>query len=493
MDLRPHSALTGAHRVMKPKKIALAAGAALLVAIIVVVGIRISRRGVVTVQTGGVVRQDLVSVVTASGEIKPLNYVNINATAFGRITNILVREGDAVQKGQLLARLESVQPSAEVEAQRASLRASEADAAAAGASVSSAEAAQRTAEADLLRAQAELEKARLEFQRAEALFGDQLISKSQFDAARAAYEVALAVVAQTEARLAQTRALVEQARSQRQTARTRIGQFRAGLRRASDVLHKHSFYAPLDGVVTDLPVHVGESVVIGIQNSPGSLLMTIAELSVITAEVKVDETDIVNVRLGQSAEVTVDAFPNQTFQGKVTEIGTSAIIRSTGRSAAQSNVASQEAKDFKVVVILESPPDNLRPGLSTTAKIRTASKKNVLTIPIQALTIRQKSDLKEGQKKGSSSDAALAAGPEARQREKEGKKEIQGVFVVRDKRVQFVPVETGIIGSTDIEVLKGLEEGKEIVTGSYKVLRTIRNQAPVRVDNREPKRGEQSW
>ena len=300
----------------KRKKIALTAGAALLVAILVVVGIRISRRGVVTVQTGRVVRQNLVSVVTASGEIKPLNYVNINATAFGRITEILVREGDAVQKGQLLARLESVQPSADVEAQRAALRASEADAAAAGASVGSAVAAQRTAEADLLRTQAELEKARLEFQRAEALFGDQLISKAQFDAARAAYEVALAVVAQTEARVAQTRALLEQARSQQQTARTRIGQSRAGLTRASDVLHKHSFYAPLDGVVTDLPLHVGENVVMGIQNSPGSLLMTIADLSVITAEVKVDETDIVNVGVGQSGEVSVDALPQPDLPGE---------------------------------------------------------------------------------------------------------------------------------------------------------------------------------
>ena len=475
---------------MNRKKIALAAGVALLVTIAVVVGIKIRQRGVVTVQTGRVVRQDLVSVVTASGEIKPLNYVNINATAFGRITDILVREGDAVKKGQLLARLESVQPSADVEAQRASLRASEAEAAAAGASVSSAEAAQRTAEAELLRAQAELKKARLEFQRSEALFGDELISKSQFDAASAAYEVALAVVAQAEARVAQTRAQVEQARSQRQTARTRIGQFRAGLTRLSDVLHKYSFYAPLDGVVTDLPVHVGESVVRGIQNSPGSLLMTIAELSVITAEVKVDETDIVNVRLGQSGEVTIDAFPNQTFQGTVTEIGTSAIIRSTGLAAAQFNVASQEAKDFKVVVTLESPPEALRPGLSTTAKVRTASKQDVLVIPIQALTIRQKSDVDEDEKKGSSADAALAADPEARQKEKEGKKEIQGVFVVRDKQVEFVPVETGIIGSTDIEVLNGLEEGKEIVTGSYKVLRTIRNHARVRVDNAAPKKEE---
>jgi HlyD family secretion protein len=211
---------------------------------------------------------------------------------------------------------------------------------------------------------------------------------------------------------------------------------------------------------------------------------------VITAEVKVDETDIVNVRLSQSGEVSVDAFPNQTFQGKVTEIGTTAIIRSTGLAAAQSNVASQEAKDFKVVVTLESPPDNLRPGLSTTTRILTASKKDVLAIPIQALTIRQKSDLEEDEEEDSKAGAALAAGPEARRREKDGKKEIQGVFVARDKRVEFVPVATGIIGTTDIEVTSGLSDGEEIVTGSYKVLRTIRSHARVRVDNKAPKKEE---
>lgn len=473
------------------KKVLLAGGAVLVVAVGVAVGIQKSRKGVVTVQTGKVTRQDLVSLVTASGEIKPLNYVNVSATAYGKITDILVREGDRVKKGQLLARLESVQPSADVDAQQASLRATEGDAAAAEAAAKSADAAHRTAQADLLRAKAELEKARLEFERAENLFRDQLISKSQFDTAKATHEVAQAMQAQSDARVLQTRAQAEQARSQLQSARTRIQQFRATLTRASDVLSKHAFVSPLNGVVTNLPVHAGENVVMGIQNSPGSLVMTIADLSVITAEVKVDETDIVNVRLGQPAEVTIDAIPSKTFKGKVTEIGNSAIIRSTGLATSQSNIASQEAKDFKVVVTLESPPENLRPGLSTTAKVQTASKNGVLSVPIQSLTIRQKSDLEEQDPK-KNSGSAMAAGPLDKQREKEAKKEIQGVFAVRGKNVVFLPVETGITGTTDIEVTSGLKEGDEIVTGSYKVLRTIRNKATVKVDNKAPTKPEET-
>lgn len=470
------------------KKALLIAGVVAVVAIVILVSVKMSQRGVVTVQTGKVARQDsLVSVVTASGEIKPLNYVNVGSTAMGQITDIVVKEGDPVKRGQLLARLESVQPAADVAAQKANVSSGEADFAATVAAGKSADAAHHTALADVPRAKAQLEKDRLEFERSQNLFREQLISKAQFDSAQAAYEVSKASLDQSVARVAQTKAQLDQANSQVQTANKRIDQYKATLTRASDVLRKTTFESPLDGVVTNLPVHVGETVVMGIQNSPGSLLMTIADMSVITAEVMVDETDIVNVHLGQPGDVTVDAIPNKTFKGHVTEIGNSAIIRSTGQAASSSNTANQEAKDFKVVVTLDDPPKNLRPGLSTTAKIQTANKTGVLTIPIQALTIRQKSELEEKPVSG----AALAAGPEARQKEKEGKKEIQGVFVVRNKKAVFVPVETGITGTTDIEVVKGLNEGDEIITGSYRVLRTIRNNAPVTVDNKAPKKTEE--
>src|SRR5205807_3570260 len=179
-------------------------------------------------------------------------------------------------------------------------------------------------------------------------------------------------------------------------------QGRATLTRVSDVLQKTSYAAPFDGMITNLPVREGETVVIGIQNSPGSTLMTIADMSVITAEVKVDETDIVNVETGLPAEVTIDAIPKKIFHGKVTEIGNNAIVRSTGLATSQQTSASQEAKDFKVVVTLQDPPENLRPGLSSTAKVTTATRTNVISIPIQALTIRSRADLENAKPKNKS-------------------------------------------------------------------------------------------
>jgi HlyD family secretion protein len=219
----------------------------------------------------------------------------------------------------------------------------------------------------------------------------------------------------------------------------------------------------------------------GIQNSPGSTLMTVADMSVITAEVQVDETDIVNVKLDQPAEVTIDALPNQTFKGKVTEIGDNAIIRSTGVSTSQSTGGTQEAKDFKVVVTLLDPPPNLRPGLSTTAKITTGTAHDAVAIPIQALTVRDKTDLEaEAKKKAKPADNNA---PAAAATAKKENNDVQGVFVVKDNKVEFHPVETGLTGSTEIEVKKGLDAGDVIITGSYKVLKTIRNGTAVKIDN----------
>ncbi|HEV8523217.1 MAG TPA: efflux RND transporter periplasmic adaptor subunit [Terriglobales bacterium] len=456
---------------MNWKKIAIIAGALLVLGSIVGFAVIRSRRSVVTVQTGRVLRQDLASVVTASGEIKPKTYVNIGANAFGKITKLYVKEGDKVKAGQMLAQLENVQSAADVSAMRASLEAVRTDAAAA-------QAALRTASADLKRAQADTERAKLDYERAQGLYRQELISKADYDSAKAAWEAADAGLAQAHARLAQMGA-------QKESADVRIGQARAVLTRASDVLSKTTYAAPFQGTVTNLPVREGETVVIGIQNSPGSTLMTIADMSVITAEVKVDETDIVNVKLGQPAEVTIDAIPNTTFKGKVSEIGDIAIIRSTGVATSQTLASSQEAKDFKVVVTLEEPPQNLRPGLSATARITTATRNNALSIPIQALTVRQKSELEEKKEKG-----AVQAATPARAADRK-KEELQGVFVVRNKKAVFVPVETGITGTTEIEVLKGLGESDEIVTGSYKVLRTLRNNASVKVDNEAPKKDEE--
>jgi HlyD family secretion protein len=249
----------------------------------------------------------------------------------------------------------------------------------------------------------------------------------------------------------------------------------------ADVLQKTRYVAPFDGVVTNLPVREGETVVIGIQNSPGSTLMSIADMSIITAEVEMDETDIVDLKLGQPAEVTIDAIPNKTFKAVVTEIGDNAIVRSTGVATSQQTTASDEAKEFKVVVTLQNPPNNLRPGLSATAKVTTAMRSSALAIPIQAVTVRKPAELKPASGNGSVQAATAAPSNPT-----ESKTEIQGVFVVHNRKVEFVPVQTGISGSNDTEVLSGLKEGDEIVTGPYKVLRTLHPGNTIKVDNSTP-------
>ena len=229
-------------------------------------------------------------------------------------------------------------------------------------------------------------------------------------------------------------------------------------------------------------VREGETVVVGIQNAQGSTLMTLADPSVITAEVKVDETDIVDVAMGQPVEVTVDALPGKVFQGKVTEVGDQAILRSTGIATSQSTTGTEEAKDFKVVVTLSDPPEELRPGLSATAKITTARRQNVLTIPIQALAMRTPASLKVGASMQTVNAASNGDRPASAQ-----DPGTQGVFVLRSHgsklESQFVPVTTGITGATDIEVTSGLKQGDEIVIGPYKVLRTLKNDVKLKRDN----------
>jgi HlyD family secretion protein len=278
-------------------------------------------------------------------------------------------------------------------------------------------------------------------------------------------------------------------KAQLDQTRSQVNQNKAMLVRTKDVLSKTTYTSPINGIVSYLPVRVGEYVVPGIQNSNGSFLMTLSDMSVVTSEVKVDETDIVNVKMGQPADVTIDAVPGKIFHGKVTEIGSQAVLRTSGLATTQSTTSSQEAKDFKVVVTLENAPENLRPGLSTTAKIRTAERKNVLAIPIQAVAVRTHKELDEAAKKannGGSSNVTLAAAPPTPGDPK--KDEVQGVFVVNGKKAAFRPVETGISGVTDIEVTKGLQAGDEIVVGSYKALRTLKPEAQVKVDNSAPKK-----
>src|SRR5437773_471073 len=367
-------------------KVTIGAGVVVALGGIVLFSVNQANKGVVTVQTAKVAKQDsLVSLVTASGEIKPTTYTNVTAQGFGRIIEILVKEGDHVKKG------------------------------------------------------------------------DRLLLQAQ----------------------------LEQSHAQ-------LNQSRAVLVRTQDVLRKTTYTSPINGIVSYLPERVGDYVVPGIQNSNGSFLMTLSDMSVVTAEVKVDETDIVNVKMGQEADVTIDAVPGKVFKGKVTEIGSQAVLRSSGLTTTQTTTSTQEAKDFKVVVTLTNPPENLRPGLSTTAKIKTAERKNVVAIPIQALAVRTRKDLEEAAKKAKdqgSSGVTLAAPPPPAPGDPK-KDEVQGVFVVNGTKAVFLPVETGIAGVTDIEITKGLKAGDEIVVGSYKALRTLKPEAQVKVDNSAPKKQE---
>jgi len=459
------------------KKIAIGAGILVLVAWIIGFTVHQSQKNVVTVQTGKIQRQDLATVVSASGEIKPKTYVNIGANAYGKITHLYVREGDHVKKGQLLAQIDNVQSSADLSANQAALQAAETDALAADAGL-------KTSQADMLRAQADYERNKLDWDRAQSLYKDGLISKSDFDSRKNAWATA-------DAGLTQAQARVTQAKAQKDSSDKHVSQAHATLARVSDVLQKTTYTAPYDGVVTNLPVREGESVVVGIQNAQGSTLMTLADMSVITAEVKVDETDIVNVKLGQSADVTIDAIPKRVFHGKVSEIGDNAIVRSSGLSTSQQATASEEAKDFKVVVTLTDAPQDLRPGLSTTAKVTTATKSNALSVPIQALTLRTKQQIDAQNNAPGSVHAAEPAVKEVASKSKKDD-EVQGVFIVRNKRAMFVPVTTGITGTTDMEVLDGLKEGDEVITGSYKVLRTLRPGSSVKIDNTSPKKEEET-
>ncbi len=450
------------------RKVSLIVGVLLLVSAVVFGIVRHNEAGVSKVTTSKVARQDLVSMVSGTGQIKPKTYVNVGATAFGRITKLDVKEGDHVRQGAVLATIENVQPSATVAAQQATISSSKTD-------VLSNVAAEKTAAANVQQAVADLEQKKLDYARAHSLYDEKLISKQDFDAKQAAYDMSSAT-------LAQRQAAENQAQAQTLSARAHVNQTVASQRANYDALDKTVSRAPFDGLVTNVPVREGETVVVGIQNAEGSTLMTLADMSVITAEVKVDETDIVNVRLGQPAEVTVDALPGKSFKGHVTEVGDQALLRTTGIATSQSTTGTEEAKDFKVVVTLDDTSDQLRPGLSTTAKITTARRADILTIPIQALVERDPEAEKVfaangGKLKPGITDVAASAKPHL----------VQGIYrltVDRGKaHAAFLPVTTGITGATEIEVIFGVRQGEEIVTGAYKVLRGLKSGTIVKADN----------
>jgi HlyD family secretion protein len=424
-------------------------GLAAVVVIGSVVGFSVVRENSrkTTVQVGKVEKHDLVQIVTASGEVKPRRYVNVGANVSGRLVEIAVREGDAVKQGQVLAKVES-------ERYQAALRQSEAAVAA--------------ARADLERAQADLTASRLQFERTKQMKNDRLVSAQDYDQAEADFKMKAANV---------------------DAARKRVAQLQAQLDSTSDDLLKTTVFSPMDGVVTNLPKEQGEMVIGALSFNP-TVIMTVADLSVMECEVMVDETDFRNLKIGQPAKIKVDALEGLELTGEVTEIGASALVRGSGTSTQTTtdlgaNTGNQP-KDFKVTITIKDPPPKLRPGLNATADITTATRDGVLAVPIQAVVVR------EVDKQGKVVDPdAMGEGGSAREgntvtqvvREKGEEKD--GVFVVEKDKAVFKPVKTGIMGETDIEITNGLQQDQEIVTGSYKTLRTLKDDARIKVEKRK--------
>jgi len=390
------------------KKIIIGLIVLIVIALIIFFNLRANREKSIKVKVEKVKKQNLTSIISASGEVKPRKNVNISALIPGRVIKIGVEEGQYVKKGDFLLKLDSAQYEANVEREKATIA---------------------SLEADLIQAEARLKRDKQAYERAKSLYKEQLISEEELENAKTQYEISLANV---------------------QSIKHRIEQAKASLQSSLDNLKKTIYYSPIDGVITSLRIEEGEVVITGTMNNPGTVLMTIADLSVMEVEVEVDETDVVNVKVGQEAEVKVDAFPDLVIKGKVTEVGSSALTKLGTASA-------EEAKDFKVVITLINPPENLKPGLSASADIIVARKENVLAVPISALVLKE---------------------------DKEKKKEIEGVYVVREGRAYFQPVEKGIMGEMMIEIKSGLKEGEEVVVGPYSALRQLKDGALLKIEKK---------
>lgn len=384
----------------------------IFIGIIIIFNLRSQREKSIKVTVEKAEKHDLTSKISASGEVKPKKNVNISAHIPGRIVKIGVEEGQSVKAEDFLLKLDSTQYEANADRAQALIH---------------------SYRAELIRAAAVLKKDESFYKRYQKLFEEKLISEEQLEAAKAQYDIS---------------------KAQQQAIMYQIDQAQASLQSALDDLSKTAYNSPIDGIITSLRVEEGEIAMIGTMNNPGTILMTIADLSVMEVEVEVDETDVIGVEIGQQAEVRVDAFPDLTIKGKVTEIGSSALQKVT---------SSEESRDFKVIITLENPPENLKPGLSATTDIITAEKTDILAIPISALVLREKED-KEGEKND---------------------EQEEGVYVVEENRVKFFPVEKGIMGEMMIEITTGLEEGQDIVVGPYSALRQLKDDILIKPEEKK--------
>ncbi|MDQ7064055.1 MAG: efflux RND transporter periplasmic adaptor subunit [candidate division KSB1 bacterium] len=417
---------------MNRKKILIVLGILLVVGIIIVANLVVNRKKGVKVETQQVVERELRAIVSASGKIRAKISVDVSASTTGKVVKLAVDEGDTVRKGQFLLQIDPTPAKAAVQQLQASIAA---------------------AKANLKLAKANLEQAKIEYERQKALFEKNLTSQDLMQKAKTQYNVQ---------------------RLQVEATRQEIERLRAMLNNAKHELAKVNVHADVSGIVIKRNIEEGENVFVGAFNNPATVLLTIADLSVIEAEVEVDETDIVDVQVGQQADIKVDAYPDTSFKGVVTQVGHSPIVSVTG-------ITQQQATSFQVIIQLTDRIPNVRPGLSCKAEITTGYREKAVAVPIQALTVRRPSELKpigtsKGKKAVKNTDATDSKGKE---------KEIQGAFVVKDGKVEFHEVKIGISGERYFEVLSGLKPGDEVVTGPFSALRRLRNGDAVIIENRK--------
>jgi HlyD family secretion protein len=388
---------------MKKKRIWWVIGAVVVLAAIGVASTRGDKGTQVQVATVG--RLDIQAKVSANGKVQAVKKVEITANVMGQVTHLAVKEGDAVKAGDFLLEIDPVRSKAAVQGIEASVQAALQDAA---------------------QAKARLQQARNDLERAEANLKAEIISSADFE---------------------QVRTAVVTAEASYQASQRRVDGSRADLAQARDNLSKTTIKAPMDGIVTARRIEQGETAVIGLQNQPGTVLLTISDMSKVEGEMEVDEASIPNVKLGQSAQVRIDAYPNQTFEGVVTEVGGSPLLKT-----------ANEATKFKVKVWIKNPPDTIKPGLSAQADIFTGKRDQAIALPIQALVMKEK--------KGEGGQAPT---------------DEEGVYVVESGKAKFVAVKTGLMGELNVEVTSGLKGGETVITGPFKVLRDFKGGEQVRI------------
>jgi HlyD family secretion protein len=436
------------------KKFVIIAAGAIVLAVLIILNVRSDRGSKTDVNVAEVKRRDVAKIITASGNIQPKKRVNVSASAIGKITRLAVREGDYVAEGDFLLEIDPTSYQSAVEQLRAAVRG---------------------AEAALDLEEATLEKARYDYERTLELSKKEFVSENELRDARVAVDIAEA---------------------KEKSARESLLQYKASLAKAEHELDEIRISAEMSGIITALNVEEGESAIMGTINNPGTVLLTIADLSEMEAEIRVDETEVVFVETGQKATVTLDAFPDTTFAGEVSEVGNSAIRGQIG--------LGQESVDFKVVVtILDSIP-NIRPGLSASVDITVAESDDVLTVPIQCLTVRdgkslgrgRSGDLRERDVEEESGDSASdttgvrsdeTPGDTEDEIDDDDAKDIEGVFVVENALAIFRRVQVGIAGDKYFEVESGLNEGESVVSGPFKAIGELRDGDRVKVKKQREK------